>query len=243
LLLRRILERKEFTMDRMLVVVFDNESKAYEGKKALTRLDDEGSINLYAYAILAKRADGTVTVKQNDDVGPIGTLVGTSVGALIGVLGGPVGLAAGVTAGAAGGSIFDLHNLRIGDDFIDDVSKALSPTKVAVVAQVDEEWTTPVDNRMEALGGTVYRRALSEVTDTANQEELTAMKADLAQYKAEAAKESADRQAKIQKKVEHLESKIQAHLQKVQDRRRTAERQAQLKAQFLKGKVDSRPSL
>ena len=230
-------------MDRMLVVVFDNENKAYEGKKALTRLDDEGSINLYAYAVLAKRADGTVSVKQGDDVGPIGTLVGTSVGALIGVLGGPAGLVAGVTAGAAGGSIFDLHNVRIGQDFIDDVSKALSPSKVAVVAQVDEEWTTPVDTRMEALGGTVYRRALSEVTDTANQEELTAMKADLAQFKAEAAKESADRQAKIQEKVKQLESKIQAHLQKVQDRRRAAERQAQVKAQFLKSKADSRPSL
>ena len=31
-------------MDRMLVVVFDNESKAYEGKKALLQLDGEGSI-------------------------------------------------------------------------------------------------------------------------------------------------------------------------------------------------------
>jgi len=28
-------------MDRMLVVVFDNESKAYEGKKALLQLEGE----------------------------------------------------------------------------------------------------------------------------------------------------------------------------------------------------------
>ena len=32
-------------MDRMLVVVFDNESKAYEGKKALSELDIDGSIS------------------------------------------------------------------------------------------------------------------------------------------------------------------------------------------------------
>lgn len=54
-------------MDRMLVVVFDNETKAYEGKKALLQLDGEGSLSVYAYAVLAKYADGTATVKQGDD--------------------------------------------------------------------------------------------------------------------------------------------------------------------------------
>jgi uncharacterized membrane protein len=230
-------------MDRMLVVVFDNESKAYEGKKALLQLDGEGSIGVYAYAVIAKQADGTTKIKQGDDDGPIGTLVGTSLGSLIGLIGGPAGLAVGATVGAASGSIFDLHNVRIGEDFIDDVTKALSTNKVAVVAQVDEEWTTPVDTRMEALGGQVYRRALSAVTDTANQEELTAMKADLAQYKAELAQSKADRHAKLQDKINQLDNKIAAHLQKVQDRRRAAERQAQTKAQRLQRKVDARPSL
>ena len=56
-------------MDRMLVVVFDNENKAYEGKEALQQLDSEGSISVYAYAVLAKNADGTATLKQGDDVG------------------------------------------------------------------------------------------------------------------------------------------------------------------------------
>jgi uncharacterized membrane protein len=230
-------------MDRMLVVVFDNESKAYEGKKALQQLGDEGSIAVYAYTVLAKRADGTVSIKQGDDVGPLGTLVGTAVGSLIGLLGGPAGLAIGATAGAAGGGFFDLHSVRIGEDYIDDVAKALTPTKVAVVAQVDEEWTTPVDTRMEALGGTVFRRALSDVTDRVNQEELAAMKADLAQYKAELAQERTDRQAKIQDKIKQLESKISAHQQKVQDRRRSAERQAEVKALYLQNKANPRPTI
>jgi len=227
----------------MLVVVFDNESKAYEGKKALMQLDGEGSIGVYAYAVLAKHADGTSTIKQGDDVGPLGTLVGTSVGSLIGLLGGPPGLAIGAAAGSLAGGFFDLHNVRIGDDFIDDVSKALTPNKVAVLAEVDEEWTTPVDTRMEALGGNVYRRALSDVTDTVNQEEVTAMKADLAQFKAEQAKSDADRQAKIREKISNLTSKIQAYEQRILDRRRAAESQAQAKAQRLRKKADARPSL
>jgi len=230
-------------MNRMLTVVFDSEAKAYEGKKALMQLDNEGSISVYAYAVVAKHPDGRVTVKQDDDVGPVGTLVGTSVGSLIGLLGGPAGLAIGATAGAAGGSIFDLHNVRIGEDYLDDVSKALTPNKVAVVAQIDEDWTTPVDTRMEAIGGTVYRRGLSDVTDTVNQEESTAMKADLAQYKAELAKEKGDRHAKIQAKIDALALKIRLHEQKTQDRRRAAQKLDEFKAARLQSKANARPSL
>jgi uncharacterized membrane protein len=64
----------------------------------------------------------------------------------------------------AGGTT-DINNAGIGYDFIDDVSKVLLPNRVAVIAEIDEEWTTPVDTRMEAIGGTVFRRALAEVKD------------------------------------------------------------------------------
>ena len=224
-------------MDRMLVVVFDNEPKAYEGKQALLDLDGEGSISVYAYAVLAKRGDGTTTVKQGDDMGPLGTLLGTSFGSLIGLLGGPVGLAVGAASGFVAGAGADLDNARIGDDFIEDVTKVLTPNKVAVVAEVEEDWTTPVDTRMEAIGGTVFRRALSQVRDTVDNEEIAAMKADLAQMKAEMAKAHADRKAKLQDKINRLDSKIQAQLQKAKERREAAERQAQAKIQVLKAKA------
>jgi len=226
-------------MDRMLVVVFDNESKAYEGKKALQQLDNEGSISVYAYAVLAKHADGTASIKQGDDVGPVGTLLGTSVGSLVGLLGGPVGAAIGATIGATNGSIFDLHNARIADDFIDDVTKALTPNKVAVVAQVDEEWTTPVDTRMEAIGGNVFRRALSEAREKVDDEDIAAMKADVAQLKTEHAKAQADRKAKLQDKINQLDSKIQARLQRAKESREAAQHQAQEKVKILKAKAEA----
>jgi uncharacterized membrane protein len=224
-------------MDRMLVVVFDNESDAYEGKRALLQLDDEGSISVYAYAVLAKHADGTASVKQGDDAGPLGTLIGTSLGSLIGLLGGPTGVAIGAAAGLAAGSTADLDNARIGDDFIDDVTKQLLPNRVALVAEIEEDWTTPVDTRMELIGGTVFRRALSEARKTANAEEVSAMKADLAQMKAEHAQAHAEHKAKLQEKINQLDSKIQARLQKAKDRREAAEREAQAKVQILKAKA------
>jgi uncharacterized membrane protein len=226
-------------MDRMLVVVFDNENKAYEGKKALQELDGEGSISVYGYAVLAKNADGTATVKQGDDVGPIGTLLGTSIGSLIGVLGGPAGVAVGAAAGMAAGSAFDLSNVGVGADFIDDVQKVLSPKKVALIAEIGEDWTTPVDTRMEAIGGTVFRRALSEVTEKVNEEDIAAMKADLAQMKAEHAKAQADRKAKLQDKINQLDSRIQARLDSAKERRDAAQRKAQEKVKLLKAKADA----
>jgi len=224
-------------MDRMLVVVFDNEKNAYEGRKALLQLDREGSITVYAHAVLAKHVDGSATLQQVDDFGPLGTLVGTSLGSVIGLLGGPAGLAVGAATGAIAGGAFDLNNARIGEDFIDDVTKTLSPNKVAVVAEIEEDWTTPVDTRMEALGGFVVRRALSEVARTVDNEEIAAMKADLAQLKAEHAKAHAERKAKLQSKINELDAKIQARVKKAKDGLEAAKRQAQTKVQLLKAKV------
>jgi len=224
-------------MDRMLVVVFDNEAKAYEGQQALLELDGEGSISLYAYAVLAKHADGSTTVQQGDDSGPIGSLLGTSFGSLIGLLGGAPGLAIGAASGLAAGAGVDFNNARIGDDFIQDVTKVLKPNTVAVVAEIEEDWTTPVDSRMEAIGGTVFRRALSDVRATVDKEEIAAMKADLAQFKAEQAKANADRKAKIQEKIKQLDAKIKAKMQQAKERGETAKREAQAKIQVLKAKA------
>lgn len=224
-------------MDRMLGVVFNNEVHAYQGRQALLQLDNDGNITVYAYAVLAKHEDGTATVKQGDDSVPIGTLLGTSFGSLIGLLGGPVGLAIGATTGVVLGAALDLNNARIGDDFIDDVTKSLTPNKFAVVAEIEEDWTTPVDSRMEAIGGTVFRRALSDVKHTIHEENVAAMKADLAQMKAEQANSHADRKAKLQEKINQLDTKIQAQLQKAKERRESAERQAQAKVQVLKAKA------
>jgi uncharacterized membrane protein len=224
-------------MDRMLVVVFDTENKAYEGKKALMQLEYEGSIVVYAHAVVAKNADGTTTVKQSDDPGPLGTLLGTALGSLIGLLGGPVGLAIGATAGLAVGGTVDLDNARVGDDFIDDVTKVLLPNKFALVAEIQEDWTTPVDTRMEAIGGKVFRRALKEAKHAVDDEETAAMKADLAQMKAEHAKASADRKAKLQEKINQLDSKIQARLERAKERRKAAEQQSKAKVEILKAKA------
>lgn len=223
-------------MDRVLVIVFDRETKAYEGNNALLLLEAEGSISIYASAIVAKNADGTVTVKKGADPGPVGTLVGTLIGALLGILGGPAGFAVGAATGLLAGGTTDVNRARISEDFIDDVTKALLPGKFAVVAEIQEDWATPVDIRMEAIGGTVFRRALSQVARQVHDEHFAAMKADLAQMKAEHAKAHANRKPKLKEKINQLDSKIQAQLLEAQERRDAEEWEAKAKAELLERK-------
>ena len=224
-------------MNRMLVVVFSEATKAFAGRDALKSLDHEDSITLYAYAIVTKNANGTSIVNEEHDPTGLGTLLGTSLGSLIGLLGGPTGVAIGAAAGSLAGVTADLDNARIGGDFVDDVLKQLTPGTVTLLAEIDEDWTPWVDLRMEELGGVVYRRTLSEVKHTLHEEHVAAMKADLAQMKTEWAKADADRKAKLQEKMNQLDSKIQAQLLEAKDRREAAERQEQAKVQLLKAKA------
>lgn len=221
-------------MERVLTIVFDNETKAYEGKSALRQLGREGEITVYADAVIVKHADGTVSVKESSEPGPVGTFMGTTLGALIGVLGGPVGVAVGATSGLALGGIVDIDNAGVGEDFVEDVAKSLTPNKVAVVADIDEEWSTPVDTRMESLGGTVFRRALWQVRVDIHDQNIDAMKADLAQFKKELAEARADRRAKLQKKIEQLEGKIDAQQKKAQQRHEAFVARQQAKKELLK---------
>ena len=219
-------------MRRMLVVVFDHETKAYESKKALMQLDATGSIDVYADAVVAKNADGTMAVKDADDYdGPIGTLVGTAFGGLIGLLGGPVGLAIGLGAGGLAGAAIDVNKANLGWDFIEEVSKILTPDKFALAAEIDENSTTPVDTRMEAIGGTVFRRALSDVKQTLHEEHVAARQADHAQMKAECAEARANRKAKLRETLNKLDSRIQDQLQKAKDKPTAAERDEQARVE------------
>lgn len=206
-------------MDRILFMVFDNERKAYEGTLALKKLHDEGSITLYADAVIAKDANGKVTVKRSEDAGPLGTAVGMVSGALVGLgaatagaaagfIGGPMGTALGVgtvlgaTGGTLAGSTYDFWNAGVGIDFLDLVGSYLEPGKSAVVAEVEEDWVQPIDTRMDVLGGTVLRRRRQEVTDALIARDTTAIQAEAAALQAEYRQADQQRKAKLQEQLD-----------------------------------------
>ena len=142
----------------MIVMVFDNESSAFEGLKALKDLDADGSITLYSQTVIEKDDNGEVTIKDEQDSGPLGTALGMATGSLVGLLGGPAGMLLGGYSGAIAGMVYDMQNAGIDGDFVDEVSDAITSNKVAIVADVDEEWTAPIDTSMQDLDAIVFRR-------------------------------------------------------------------------------------
>lgn len=224
-------------MERMLVVVFDNEKKAYEGSRALLELDQEGSISIHAESVIQKNADGTATVKEADGDFPIRAVAGTAIGSLVGLLGGPIGFAVGATAGATAGVLSDLFVAGINTDFLGDASAALTPGKFAVVADVSEEWLTPVDTRMEALGGFVIRTAREHYEEERRARELAALKAEIGELKAEQAHARADRKAKIQAKIDALSQRLQMQLDQAKQRSETIKAETDAKINALQRKA------
>lgn len=220
-------------MDKMLVVVFDSELKAYEGSKALQELQEEGSISLYAKAVIARDASGKVAVKQEGDMGPVGTAVGLLTGSLIGLLGGPVGLALGASAGTYGGMLYDLAQLGIGEDFVNEVEKSLQPGEAALVAEVWEEWTMPIDDCMEALGGVVLRRSREDVVDAQMERDIAVLKAELAELETERDQAVGHARAKLQAKVDAAKAKLEAKQDQVQARIEASQNEAEAKIKSL----------
>lgn len=217
----------------MIVAVFDSEDKAFEGLSALKALHKSGDISLYATAVIAKNENGEIEAKQVSDKGPIGTSVGMLSGGLIGLLGGPVGMAVGAAAGMFGGMIYDLRDSGFDVDFVNEVSSALQNNKVAVIADVSEGWTAPVDTRMDELNAMVFRRIRSEVIDDQLNRETDALNAEIEELESELKAADEKARASIQKQIDKAKKKNKAIKEVVDKKLAEAKAEAEAKSKEL----------
>jgi uncharacterized membrane protein len=220
-------------MDKMIVTVFNDERSAYEGARALLELHEEGSLTLYASTVIFKDTNGVITVKQATDEGPLGTFGGLATGSLIGLLGGPVGLAVGAFAGTLTGSLFDLARLGVSDDFLNEVYLNLVPNKWAVVAEVDEVWVTPLDTRMDAISGVVFRRGRGEFMDIQIEREIAADKAEIERLETEYKQAVGDAKAKLKVKVDTARKRYEDRRQLLLRRIEEIQREGEAKINLL----------
>jgi uncharacterized membrane protein len=160
-------------MHNYVAVVFNDTSKAYEGLHALWQLDDAAVITVHGTAVVHRDAMGYFQVDTKETHPALATAVGVGVGALLGLLAGPAGAAVGAAGGAAigaatGGAVgvaADLGRADTRDQAADETRFVLGAGQSAVIANVSEDSTSPIDTRMRSLGGTVYRRAKSDLQD------------------------------------------------------------------------------
>ena len=149
-------------MHCMLVIVFENETDATTGKTELFKLDHEGVISVCGYAVISKNPNDVVAVTQLDSYGTLSPFARTFLESLSDQT--DVALEAG---SQASDGTADLSVAKTRKSFIDDVREVLLPHRVAIVAEVEEEWPAVVDSRLEPIGGIVFRWTMSEVQHAA----------------------------------------------------------------------------
>jgi uncharacterized membrane protein len=232
-------------VNKILIAVFDSEKAASEGVAALKDLHRDGDISLYASSVIAKDDAGVVAVRQAADPGPLGTLVGIVAGSLVGLLGGPAGALVGGWIGGGAGLVYDLFSVGVGVDLMEEVGTSLTPGKVAVVADIDENWTAPVDMRLDAIGATVFRRYPGEVADEQLAREAEAAEAEMRQLDAELEQTEGEVRAKAQATAAAQQAKIEALVDRVeaaikQDKAEVEARLATLHAQLESAREEQR---
>jgi uncharacterized membrane protein len=217
-------------MHKILISVFDDQTAAFEGVTALKELHGNGDITLYASTVVAKNENGTLAALQSSDSGPVGTLVGLVGGGLIGLLGGPVGAAAGAYVGGFGGAMVDLLHAGLSSDFVNEVAEEVTPGKVFLVADVDETWVTPIDTRLEALGGRTFRRYPGDIVDDDLARETEAASRELEELNDEFRASSGEAKAKLEAAIAEQRAKVDALVARVD--KALADRKAEFEARL-----------
>ena len=197
-------------MSKFVVVILPNETTAYEGIGAFKALHAENSLTVYSMAVVAKDKDGKILVRETDEIGAPSIALGALLGGLIGVFGGPIGIIAGAAGGALIGSMGDLFNLGLSTSFVEKVSTELAPGKTAVIAEVDEAWQTPLDTRMEKLGGVVLRNWRGDFEDEQIAMEIAAAKDSYEHLKAEYVHAKDDTKANLKAKLEQAKTQFES---------------------------------
>ena len=202
--------------ENVILVTFEEESKAYQAANVLKEANADGRITLHAVAVLQRMEDGALRVKEGEaDAFPVATwttsAVGAATGGLIGLtlgtLGGPLGVLLGGAWGMLLGSLVDLDAAEEEESILATMARAIQPGSTAVIAQVTDKTTEVVDAEIEHLGGVVMRRPVAEVeAELAAAEEAT-----------RAAEEEARRKLREERKAE-VKGKVQQKL----DRQTTA---------------------
>ncbi len=195
--------------DNVIVVQFDEASKAYQALSELNRAGDEGRVDVKSAVLVERGKDGSVQTPEGaDNAAGFYLASGGLIGLLLGALGGPVGVLLGGSIGALGGSVGELERADDQDVALQTIGERIQPGSPALVAEVTEPAEEVVDGMMAALGGKVTRRPASDVyaevvatEDAEFQEGVDALKARIHEHRAENKKKWGAFKEKVESQV------------------------------------------
>lgn len=143
-------------MNKLVVLTFPNQTKIDEAVRALRKLHSDRKLS--ASAVVAKNADGKLSVREITGEGRGGTAAGALIGALAGLPAGPAAAAIMATGGAVIGTAADLSAADDFNKFANDIAGNVARGGAAIVADVDENDVAALTAVMQGFGGIVLRR-------------------------------------------------------------------------------------
>jgi len=148
-------------MANLIVFAFDNETEAERMRDKLVDMQKQQIITLQDAAVVIRREDGKVKVKQAQSLVGAGALGGSFWGLLIGLLfWAPwLGLAIGAATGAIAGGMTDVG---VDDKFIKEVGENIEPGHSALFLLVSDSTPDKVLDGLSDFNPKVYQTSLSE---------------------------------------------------------------------------------
>ena len=162
-------------MSDLIVIGFPDEFKADEVLLDLRKLEREYLIDLEDAAIVVRKKDGRVKIKQTQELVTAGALSGGFWGLLIGLMFfepmlGILGAAVGALSGA-------LTDIGIDDNFIQELGNTIEPGTSAIFVLVRKSTPDKVLDDLSKFEGKVLRTSLSHEDEAQLQAVLTKTKA------------------------------------------------------------------
>jgi uncharacterized membrane protein len=144
----------------LLVAVFDEEEDAQAGAEALRDLHDEGTVSLYAFALVMRELRGKgLSIREpfGRDVVAAAPAAGAAVGALVSLIGGPATAAMRTVGSGLVEAVRDLVEAGLDPAFLEQIARRLRPGTAGLVAEAEEDGLLPLEARLLSLGGHVLR--------------------------------------------------------------------------------------
>jgi len=154
-------------MSDLIVLAFDNPDGAFQLRDKLISLQKQHIVTLEDAAVVVRKDDGKVKVKQVASLTGAGALGGAFWGMLIGLLFWMpwLGLAIGAVTGALAGKFSDIG---VDDAFIKEVGNTIEPGHSALFLLVREATTDKLMDQIKDFNAKVVQTSLS----TADEDKL-----------------------------------------------------------------------
>lgn len=148
----------------ILVLGFDEDSKAYQAFSVLKNSAAQGRLGLDDAVVVERDVAGALHIREQVSAaaGLPDTALGGLLGAVIGLLGGPLGVLLGGTAGLLFGSASDYDRVEYEQSLMAQMAEMIPAGTTGVIALVTESAEEVVNSDMRQFDAVILRSPVSD---------------------------------------------------------------------------------